>query len=213
MVFLNPHIFWPAFIVGAILLTYWIRVLQMVRKARKTAGHDANFIPREPLGRALRYLWIPTVVLWIFMPLICAFVGFGAWFLRPLFYIPIAQWIAAGVAIVAFIITWICWRNMGKSWRMGINPNEKTELVFTGPFAFVRNPIYGLSQLLMLCAILVAPLPLMFVVGLIHVLFMQWEVRREEKYLLALHGEAYMAYLSNVGRFVPKSLRAYRRSS
>ena len=72
---LNPHIFWPAFIVGAILLTYWIRVLQMVRKARKTAGHDANFIPREPLGRALRYLWIPTVVLWIFMPLICAFVG------------------------------------------------------------------------------------------------------------------------------------------
>jgi protein-S-isoprenylcysteine O-methyltransferase Ste14 len=203
----------PALIVGLILLTYWIRVLQMVRKARKTAGHDANFIPREPLGRALRILWMPTVFLWIFVPLISAFVRFDIWFVRPLFYNPIVQWLAVCIAVVSFVITWICWRNMGKSWRMGINPEEKTELVFSGPFAYVRNPIYGLSQVLMLCAILVAPMPLMFLVGLIHVLFMQWEVRREEKYLLAQHGEAYKNYLSNVGRFLPKSLRPYRSSS
>jgi len=206
-------IFWPALIVGLILLTYWVRVLQMVRKARKTAGHDANFIPREPLGRALRILWIPTVFLWIFVPIVVAFYVPKLWFFRPMFYQPIAQWIAVAVAIVAFAITWLCWINMGKSWRMGINPEEKTELVFSGPFAYVRNPIYGLSQLLMLCAIIVAPLPLMLVVGLIHVLFMQWEVRREERYLLSQHGDAYRGYLENVGRFIPKSLRAYRRSS
>jgi protein-S-isoprenylcysteine O-methyltransferase Ste14 len=200
-------------IVGAVLLIYWVRVIQMVRKARKTAGHDANFIPREALGRALRVLWIPTVALWIFVPLISAFYRSGLWFFRPMWYSPLAEWIAAGIAVLSFIITWICWRNMGKSWRMGINPEEKTELVFTGPFAYVRNPIYGLSQVLMLCAILVAPMPLMLVVGLIHVLFMQWEVRREEKYLLSQHGDAYRGYLDNVGRFIPRSLRAYRRSS
>ena len=213
----NANIVFPSLIVGLILLIYWVRVLQMVRKARKTAGHDANFIPREPLGRALRILWIPTVVLWIFVPILTAFIPRkylgNLWFFRPLFYNAIVQWVTVAVAIVAFIITWICWRNMGKSWRMGINPDEKTELVFTGPFAYVRNPIYGLSQLLMLCAILVAPMPLMFIVGAIHVLFMQWEVRREEKYLLSQHGEAYRGYLRNVGRFLPRSFRAYRRSS
>ena len=94
--------------------------------------------------------------LWVFVPLICAFVWFDAWFFRPLFYSRIVQWLAVVIAIVSFVITWICWRNMGKSWRMGINPEEKTELVFSGPFAYVRNPIYGLSQVLMLCAILVA---------------------------------------------------------
>src|SRR5438067_9424355 len=109
---INP----AALIIGLILLAYWIRVLQMVRKARKTAGHDANFIPREPLGRALRILWIPTVVLWIFVPLISAFVGFGTWFLRPLFYFALVQWLAALIAMAAFAITWICWQNMGKSW-------------------------------------------------------------------------------------------------
>src|SRR4051795_11064791 len=102
-------IFWPALIVGLILLTYWIRVLQMVRKARKTAGHDANFIPREPLGRALRILWIPTVALWVFVPLVSAFIVFNIWFFRPLFYNNIVRWIAAAVAVIAFVITWICW--------------------------------------------------------------------------------------------------------
>src|SRR5829696_8657787 len=119
----------PAFIVGAVLLVYWVRVLQMVSRAKKTAGHDANFIPREPLGRILRYLWIPTVAFWVFVPLISGFYPLqriSATLFRPLFYIPALAWIAAVVAIVAFVITWICWRNMGKSWRMGINPEEKT---------------------------------------------------------------------------------------
>src|SRR5215475_4244130 len=105
-------IFWPSLIVGLILLIYWVRVLQMVRKARKTSGHDANFIPREPLGRALRILWIPTVALWIFVPLVTAFATCNLWFFRPLFDNAIVQWLAVAVAIVAFVITWICWRNM-----------------------------------------------------------------------------------------------------
>ena len=122
-------------------------------------------------------------------------------------------WLVAALSRYTSGLPWTVRCRMGKSWRMGINPEEKTELVFSGPFAYVRNPIYGLSQVLMLCAILVAPMPLMFLVGLIHVLFMQWEVRREEKYLLAQHGEAYQNYLANVGRFLPKSLRPYRSSS
>jgi protein-S-isoprenylcysteine O-methyltransferase Ste14 len=92
---------------------------------------------------------------------------------------------------------------------MGINPGEKTELVFSGPFAYVRNPIYGLSQLLMLCAIVVMPNVIMFIAGVIHILFMQWEVRREERNLISVHGDAYRSYLANVGRFIPKSLRPY----
>jgi protein-S-isoprenylcysteine O-methyltransferase Ste14 len=207
------QVFWPSLIVGLILLTYWVRVLIMVRQAKKTAGHDANFIPPERLGRILRFIWIPTVALWVFVPIVNALVWFDAPPLRPMFYQPIIQWLAVLVAIIAFAITWICWRNMGKSWRMGINPGEKTELVFSGPFAYVRNPIYGLSQLLMLCAIIVAPMPLMLLVGIIHILFMQWEVRREERNLLAVHGDAYRTYMENVGRFIPRSMHGYHRTS
>jgi protein-S-isoprenylcysteine O-methyltransferase Ste14 len=57
----------------------------------------------------------------------------------------------------------------------------------------------------------IVPTPLMIIVGLVHLLLLQWEVRREEGYLLSVHGDTYAAYLENVGRFLPRSLRAYRR--
>ncbi|HEX3357098.1 MAG TPA: isoprenylcysteine carboxylmethyltransferase family protein [Tepidisphaeraceae bacterium] len=212
--FIWPPHSWPAFIVGLILLTYWVKVLKLVRGFRKTAGHDANFIPPEKLGRILRIIWIPTVALWVFVPLVYSMIDLEyAWFWPTVFIPLIVQWIAVVIALAALAITWACWINMGKSWRMGINPGEKTELVFTGPFAYVRHPIYGLSQLLMLMTVVILPSLLMIVIALIHIFFMQWEVRREEFYLVGLHGDAYRNYQKNVGRFCPKSLRAFRRSS
>jgi protein-S-isoprenylcysteine O-methyltransferase Ste14 len=202
---------WPAFIVGVILLTYWVRVLMLVRKTKREAGHHANFIPEEKTGRINRMIWIPAVVLWIFLPLLASFGLLPAVpGLIPLVGIPVwLQWLAAGIAVVAFAITWICWRNMGKNWRMGIDPKEKTQLVLNGPFAYVRHPIYGLSQVLVIMTVLVYPSAIMIVVAMLHVLFMQWEVRREDRYLVATHGEPYARYQANVARFIPR-LTPYR---
>ena len=57
---------------------------------------------------------------------------------------------------------------------------------------------------------LIVPAPLMLVVGVLHILFMQWEVRREDVYLATTHGEVYRRYQREVGRFLPRSFRAYR---
>jgi protein-S-isoprenylcysteine O-methyltransferase Ste14 len=200
---------WPAFLIGLIIGIYWLKVLQLVARTKRDVGRAANFVPPERLGRLLRLIWIPVVILWIFLPLLTPFVlGLP----QPLQPVPfagaaVAGWIAFAVALVAFAITWVCWIKMGKSWRMGIDPNEKTTLVFNGPYAYVRHPIYGLSQLLMLCTAAALPTPVMFVVAVLHLFFMQWEVRREERYLVALHGPAYADYMKNVGRFVPRLVR------
>lgn len=201
---------WAALLIGLMMLAYWFRVMQMVRRTRRTVGHHAHLVPPELLGRVIRVVWIPVVVLWIVHPLVNAVVAPPAAALRELFVHPVLHATAVAVAAAAFALTWVCWRNMGKSWRMGIDPNEKTELVFTGPFAYVRHPIYGLSQILMLTTVAAVPSPLMIALGVLHVLLMQWEVRREERYLVALHGPAYSAYQANVGRFFPRSLHAYR---
>jgi protein-S-isoprenylcysteine O-methyltransferase Ste14 len=128
------------------------------------------------------------------------------WILTPVAYTgqEIVGWIAAAIAAIAFAITWVCWIKMGTSWRMGIDPNERTVLVFNGPYAYVRHPIYGLSQVMMLAAFAAWPSPLMLVVAVLHLILMQWEVRREEKYLVQLHGPAYADYMKQVGRFVPR---------
>jgi protein-S-isoprenylcysteine O-methyltransferase Ste14 len=197
---------WSPVIIGLILGIYWLRVLQMVARTRRTVGRAANFVPPEPLGRLLRIIWIPVVLLWIFLPTVMPFFHGLPWILSPLLFAgsAVVGWCAVAVAISAFALTWLCWIKMGTSWRMGIDPNERTTLVFNGPYAYVRHPIYGLSQALMLAALCALPSPLMLLIAILHIIFMQWEVRREEKYLVLLHGRAYVGYMQRVGRFLPR---------
>lgn len=202
-------LYWPALIIGLLVGAYWARVLKLVLKTRRTAGRAANFVPPEPLGRALRTIWYPTVVLWIIHPLSAAVWKAPPRFLRLLFDQPLVAWAAVAVAVAAFAATLVCWRKMGRSWRMGIDPAEKTQLVVSGPFAYVRHPIYALSSLLMIATMAAVPTPLMIVLGAIHLFFLQWEARREERHLVNVHGSQYRDYMARTGRFVPRSLIAY----
>jgi protein-S-isoprenylcysteine O-methyltransferase Ste14 len=209
----DRQINWPALCVGLIVAAYWWRVLRMAYKMRQKTGRAANFVPAEPVGKILRLIWQPIVWIWIAVPII---VGLGVksprW-LAPMYDFPILRWAAVFFAAVAFALTRICWKKMGKSWRMGIDPNERTTLVITGPFAYVRNPIYALSNVLMVATAVAVPTQLMIAAAFVHLLLLQWEVRREERHLSEIHGAEYDRYRAAVGRFFPRSLQGYPHSS
>jgi protein-S-isoprenylcysteine O-methyltransferase Ste14 len=202
---------WPSLILAFVLTAYWGRVLRLAYKIRRRTGRSAAFAPAEPLGRLLRILWYPAVAVWIAHAWISAW-GYQAHpILRPLWHSGAAAWAAALTAVAALAMTLVCWKRMGRSWRMGINPDEKTELIVSGPYACVRHPIYALSTLLMLCSIAIVCSPLMLAAGAIHLTLLQWEARREERHLLQHHGQAYGEYCRRVGRFIPRLPRAYGR--
>ena len=195
------------FILGLIIAAYWARVLRMARKARHRTGRAANFLPPEPVGRVLRVLWIPVVIVWIVHPIVTAVVMPPARAMAPLWA---SVWISGPMVAVTFGCFWasrICWRTMGKNWRMGIDPAERTSLVVVGPYAYVRHPIYALSQVMMLASVIAVPSPVMIAAGLLHILLLQWEARREERHMVQVHGQAYLDYCANVWRFIPASRR------
>lgn len=93
---------------------------------------------------------------------------------------------------------------MGDAWRVGVDPEERTQLVTDGPFGLVRNPIY--SAMIPTIAGLALMVPtVLAIAGLIClVVALELQVRTvEEPHLLRTHGNAYIAYASRVGRFVP----------
>lgn len=117
---------------------------------------------------------------------------------------------AAGhVAGIVFAIAGICLvfgaqLAMGDSWRVGVDPEERTELVTDGPFRLVRNPIYSAMLPTVLGLVLMVPSALA-IAGLL-VLFagLEMQVRLvEEPHLLRTHGDEYTQYAAQVGRFVP----------
>lgn len=93
---------------------------------------------------------------------------------------------------------------MGTSWRIGVDQDERTALVTSGPFALVRNPIFAAMLPTALGLTLLVPswVALAGLLGLLVALELQVRVV-EEPYLLAVHGDAYADYAAGVGRFLP----------
>ena len=93
---------------------------------------------------------------------------------------------------------------MGDSWRVGVDPGERTELVTGGPFSLVRNPIYsGVIPFFAGVALLV-PNPVAIAGFAMLVLGLELQTRLvEEPYLRQVHGPAYAEYAARVGRFIP----------
>lgn len=193
-----------ALLLGVVIAGYWGGVVRMAQKAHGKTGRAGNIVPAESIGRILRIVWAPVVVLWVSHPLITASVAHAPLALRPLRPNAWAGFAGAGLAAMCFLATRACWKRMGANWRMGIDPSERTSLVIDGPFAYVRHPIYALSQAMMLATVLAIPSPLMIALALLHIGLMQWEAAREEKYLLRTHGQPYAEYCRRVGRFIPR---------
>jgi protein-S-isoprenylcysteine O-methyltransferase Ste14 len=113
---------------------------------------------------------------------------------------------AAGIvlAITGTVATLLAQFAMGSSWRIGVDPSERTALVTSGPFALVRNPIFAAMLPTALGLVLMVP-SVVAVVGLVAlVASLELQVRIvEEPYLRSVHGESYAEYAGRVGRFLP----------
>lgn len=103
---------------------------------------------------------------------------------------------------------------MGRSWRADVDPDVPTNLVTTGPFRWVRNPIFTSTVITFVGLALMVPNVLAVVMVLVSVAALQIQVRLvEEPYLRRTHGAAYARYAARTGRFVPGlgRLRAHDR--
>jgi protein-S-isoprenylcysteine O-methyltransferase Ste14 len=93
---------------------------------------------------------------------------------------------------------------MGDSWRVGVDPEERTALVTDGPFRLVRNPIYSAMLPAVFGLVLIVPSALAVAAIVTLLIGLEMQVRLvEEPYLLRTHGEEYASYAARVGRFVP----------
>lgn len=98
---------------------------------------------------------------------------------------------------------WAQWQ-MGASWRVGVDPSERTGLVTSGVFARVRNPIFT-AMVLTAAGLALMVGNVVAVVGFVALIAaLQAQVRLvEEPYLRSVHGTEYARYVAATGRFLP----------
>lgn len=109
-----------------------------------------------------------------------------------------------GLAVLIFALVWVflAQAQMGNSWRVGIDDENRTELVFHGLFNYSRNPVFLGVRLFLLGLFLVVSSLTMLFVALFVELLIQLQVRFEEEHLLDSHGEGYKKYCERVRRWI-----------
>lgn len=111
--------------------------------------------------------------------------------------------LGAGVVFVAVLLYASALRRLGKSWRLGIDRTSPGPLVADGIYGWVRHPIYLAFDLLFVGTFLVHGRLVFLLLTLVLIPLLHHYMRREERFLTELYGDAYRDYCRCVGRYFP----------
>ena len=149
--------------------------------------------------------WFGGIVLYIFIPDWIAFLS-----------IPLPDWvrfIMAGMAAVSIPFTVWGYHTIGRNWVHAFEQSQfrqrtEDQLVTSGPYRYVRNPIYlgaftMIIALAFLAANLLLLLPALFVVSLVYM-----QIDGEEAMLTERFGDEYREYAKRTPRIIPRFRRA-----
>ena len=114
------------------------------------------------------------------------------------------RWIGAGVGVVSIPALWWILSNLGTNITRTVVVRENAYLVMTGPYRFVRQPLYSFAFVswIGLCVMIASWIMAAMLVGGFTAVF--FRTRIEEENLIARFGDDYRSYMKRTGRFFPR---------
>lgn len=192
----------PVFLTGFILLVF---VVPSVRIYRQTGINPFRFATHHDEAHDYIGKLLKVFILVLFLT-VCCYSFFPAAYVRlaPFGYldrpgIQLAGLVLGHLALPGILIAQ---RQMKQSWRIGIDYNNRTELITSGLFARSRNPVYVFLLAALAGLFLVTPNAITFAVLSGVYMILQIVMRMEETFLLKQHGKLYEAYKANVKRLL-----------
>ncbi len=125
-------------------------------------------------------------------------------YLLPIQFLELLWLKNIGVLFILFgsLLAIIAQFQMGDSWRIGINHQEKTALVTNSLYQYSRNPIYLGLLTSFLGFFLIVPNVLSLCCLLFSYPSVEIKIRMEEQYLIEKHGKAFQDYMEKVRRWI-----------
>ncbi|GAB5559954.1 MAG: protein-S-isoprenylcysteine O-methyltransferase [Synoicihabitans sp.] len=94
--------------------------------------------------------------------------------------------------------------HLGKMWSVHVEIREKHELVETGPFHYVRHPIYTAAFLEIIGAVLVLDARWVAIPAIVAFIpIIRWRIRAEETAMVAQFGNDYRSYMKRTPSLIP----------
>ena len=172
-------------------------------------GISAFFVKQDMRGGGWQRFWVLRVAAAAIIIFAAVRLGRGAGYPAAVFYSHplftptlILGW--TGALLTAIGIGFAIWArvNIGRNWSSHPAMKEHHELVTTGPYAYVRHPIYSG---IMLAALGTAIMSSIFGIGMLIFIsiFFALRINKEEKIMLELFPNRYPEYQKHTKRLLP----------
>ena len=114
-----------------------------------------------------------------------------------------SRWV--GVGLGAASVPLFAWTHhaLGKNWSLALVTKEEHTLVSSGPYRWVRHPMYTVIFLQSLAFFLLSANWVIGIAGLGTSILAVARVGEEEALMIEEFGDQYQAYMERTGRFVP----------
>jgi isoprenylcysteine carboxyl methyltransferase (ICMT) family protein YpbQ len=113
--------------------------------------------------------------------------------------------IGVALCLLGFALAFSARYHLGRNWGPPMSRKEQPELITSGPYAFIRHPIYAGLILAMLGSAIAVSLLWVLLLVLAGAYFI-YSARREEALMARLFPEQYPAYRARTGMLMPRLL-------
>jgi protein-S-isoprenylcysteine O-methyltransferase Ste14 len=112
--------------------------------------------------------------------------------------------LSLGLFLLAGLLSWTGTRALGRQWRIDAGLSADHELITSGPYRFVRHPIYtSILCSLLGTGILVTPWWLLLPSLLLFIIGTEIRVRIEDNLLASQFGDQFAKYQKRVPAYIP----------
>jgi Isoprenylcysteine carboxyl methyltransferase (ICMT) family len=112
------------------------------------------------------------------------------------------QWLGVGLCLAGFGFAFWARAHLGRNWGMPMSLRQGHELVTSGPYAYVRHPIYTGIMLAMLGSALTVGIQWL-ALFLLYFAYFLFSARTEEKTMLEQFPDTYPAYRRRTRMLIP----------
>ncbi|NTW71755.1 MAG: isoprenylcysteine carboxylmethyltransferase family protein, partial [Eubacteriaceae bacterium] len=192
-------IFW----ILLLIIFIFNRLIPTIR-AKKTGG---KFMPDQEAveNEGLAYLMLRIL---LFIPFVAFLV---VYWINPqwmkIFHFDLLiyfRWIGVLIAVIGVFIWLYSQGILGRYWSPQLQIQSEHKLVTSGPYIWVRHPIYAGSIIWAWGLALFTSNTIFFLVAALITIGANLRALKEEKMLIRHFGKVYLSYMEQTGRFIPK---------
>jgi protein-S-isoprenylcysteine O-methyltransferase Ste14 len=179
------------------ILGQFINAARSVTRAGKYEVREKNPIIMQILRKTVGIAWFGAIILYVGKPDLISWASFSlpGWL----------RWVGFGVWAAFMPILWWIEISLGKNFNPTLHLREEHTLVTSGPYRFVRHPMYAAQIALILSWLAASANWLVGLPGLIGgLLVFILRIPQEELVMLERFGREYQEYMDRTGRFLPR---------